>query len=158
MAPSLPTSRYVRTYGTDPARVTVDDDPSRLDLPLVHSFLTASYWARGIPRATLDRAIAGSLVLGVYAAGEQVAFARVVTDRATFAYLCDVFTAPGHERKGYARMLMTAVTEHPDLQGLRRMVLATRDAHALYARFGFTPLGAPDRFMERLDAEVYSRG
>jgi GNAT superfamily N-acetyltransferase len=130
--------------------------PQRLDLDVVHGFLTASYWATGIPRATVERSLAGSLNFGLYRDGAQIGFARFVTDGATFAYLADVFVLPAHRGQGLAKWLVGTALTHPALTGLRRVLLATRDAHALYAQFGFTPLARPERFMEILDLDVYS--
>ncbi|MCE2901007.1 MAG: GNAT family N-acetyltransferase [Gemmatimonas sp.] len=124
-------------------------DASRLDVDAIHAFLTTTYWSPGIPRETLERAIAHSLCIGGYVNGQQVAFARLVTDRATFAYLADVFVLPSHRGQGLSRRLLEALMSHADVQGLRRMLLVTRDAHGLYAKVDFTPLAAPDRFMER---------
>ncbi|HEX6565601.1 MAG TPA: GNAT family N-acetyltransferase [Chthoniobacterales bacterium] len=137
-----------------------------LDLELIHYFLSEhSYWARGIPRDVVARSIANSLCFGVYASGKgaldpgrrQVGFARVTTDRATFAYLADVFILPGHRGQGLSKRLMEAVLAHQDLQGLRRWMLATADAHELYRRFGFAELSQPDRFMQRHDPDVYTK-
>lgn len=133
----------------------ITTDPTRLDAGAIHAFLAQSYWSHGIPRAVVERAIAGSLCFGVLADGAQVGFARVVTDRATFAYLADVYVLEAHRGRGLAKRLMEAVLAHPELQGLRRMMLATRDAHSLYAQFGFVPLSAPDRLMEVLRPDVY---
>ncbi len=130
-------------------------DPARMDLDAVHAFLSQSYWSPGIPRETVLRAAANSLCFGVFHAGKQIGFARMVTDRATFAYLADVYILDAHRGRGLSTRLMEHILAHPDLQGLRRMMLATRDAHALYARYGFTPLKAPDRVMERHDPDVY---
>ena len=130
-------------------------DPTRLDIGAIHAFLSQSYWSAGIPRAVVERAIANSLCFGVFLGNQQVGFARVVTDRATFAYLADVYILPEHRGKGLSRRLMEQVTKHPDLQGLRRMLLATRDAHALYAKFGFKPLAVPERIMEIHNPDVY---
>jgi GNAT superfamily N-acetyltransferase len=135
----------------------ITTDPSRLDLDALHAFLSTSYWSPGIPRATLERAVANSLCFAVLCEGRQVGFARCVTDRATFAYLADVYLLPEHRGQGLARQLMDAVMKHPDLQGLRRMLLATRDAHGLYAKYGFKPLAAPDRMMEVHRPDVYAR-
>lgn len=135
----------------------VSDDPARIDLDVVHGYLSRSYWSAGIPRATVERAVRNSLVFGLYTAGRQVGFARVITDRTTFAYLCDVFVLEEFQGRGLGKWLMEAVTAHPDLQGLRRFVLATRDAHGLYERYGFRPLKSPERFMERHDPDVYRR-
>jgi GNAT superfamily N-acetyltransferase len=136
----------------------ISTDPARLDVDAIHAFLTQSYWSPGIPRATVARAISNSLCFGVFWQGQQVGFARVVTDRTTFAYLCDVYVLETHRGHGLAKQLMDRVMKHPDLQGLRRMMLATRDAHGLYAQYGFTALGAPDRIMEVLKADIYSTG
>src|SRR5207344_3602853 len=109
-----------------------------------HAFLASSYWARGIPRETLDRAIDNALCVGVYDGDRQVGFARVVTDAATFAYLADVFVVESHRGRGLAKWLMEVIVGHPSLQGLRRFSLATRDAHGLYQQFGFRPLVKPE--------------
>jgi N-acetylglutamate synthase-like GNAT family acetyltransferase len=125
-------------------------DISRLDRALIHRFLhDDSYWAKGVPRAVVDRAIDNSLCFGLYAGGgAQVGFARVVSDRAAIAYLADVFVLEGHRGRGLGSRLIEAVMAHPDLQGLRRFFLGTADAHALYERFGFRPLAEPGRMME----------
>ena len=133
----------------------VTTDPAHLDIELIHSFLSNSYWATGIPREVVERSIANSLCFGVYEADKQVGFARVITDSATFAYLADVFIIESHRGRGLSKFLMECIVKHPELRGLRRWTLATRDAHALYARFGFTPLAKPDRFMELHNPEVY---
>lgn len=129
----------------------ISTDPALVDLDVVHGFLTTSYWAAGVARDVVARSIEHSLVFGVYHGDDQVGFARVVTDRATHAYLCDLFVVEGHRGGGIGRWLVTTVLAHPELQGLRRWVLATRDAHGLYAALGFTPLAAPATFMERRD-------
>jgi GNAT superfamily N-acetyltransferase len=139
----------------------ISTDPARQDLAAVHAYLTASYWAAGVPRAVVERSVAGSLPFGIFHAPEarrerQVGFARVVTDRATFAYLADVYVLEEHRGRGLARWLMEVITAHPDLQGLRRFLLATRDAHGLYARFGFRPLAEPARYMEIHRPDVYA--
>jgi GNAT superfamily N-acetyltransferase len=127
----------------------ISTDPGRIDRDLVHRFLSReSYWARGIPRDVVDRCIDNSLCFGVYRGSEQVGFARVVTDRAAIAYLGDVFIVAGHRRRGLGKRLVEVVMRHPDLQGLRRFMLGTEDAHSLYDRFGFRPLAHPDRMME----------
>lgn len=136
----------------------ISTDRARLDIGAIHAFLTQSYWSPGIPRATVERAIANSLCFGAFQQGTQVGFARVVTDRTTFAYLCDVYVLEEHRGRGLAQQLMTRVVEHPDLQGLRRILLATRDAHGLYAKFGFKPLAAPEVMMEVHRPNVYSAG
>jgi GNAT superfamily N-acetyltransferase len=127
----------------------------RLDVAAIHAFLTASYWAPGIPRTTVERALDGSLNFGVYRGGAQIAFLRVVTDAATFAYIADVFVVPDHRGQGVAKWLVAAALTHPALRGLRRLLLVTRDAHAVYAHCGFAPLAHPERFMEITDADVY---
>ena len=140
--------------GPDP--YTISTDPERLDRDRVHHWLAVeSYWARGIPRDVFERSLAGSLCFGVYDGDSQVAFARVISDRATIAYLGDVFVAASHRGRGIGRALMRAVMTHPDLQGLRRWILLTRDAQALYAREGFTSLRSPDRWMECHDSDAY---
>ncbi|RXR07109.1 GNAT family N-acetyltransferase [Pseudoxanthomonas composti] len=136
----------------------ISTDPTHLDLDVIHDFLRQAYWSREIPRETVQRAIAGSLCFGGYVDGAgQVAFARVITDGATFAYLADVFVLEDQRGKGYSKQLMQAVMAHPQLQGLRRFMLATWDAHGLYAQFGFQPAARPDRLMEKLDMDVYTR-
>jgi GNAT superfamily N-acetyltransferase len=122
--------------------------PAAVDVDAVHAYLVRSYWAEGIPREVVARAVAGSLCFSLKLGGQQIGFARAVTDRATFAYLADVYVLEEFRGRGYARRLMEAVVAHPDLQGLRRFVLVTRDAHGLYARFGFTPLARPEGYME----------
>ena len=137
---------------------TISTDPARLDRTLIHEFLADSYWAKGIPRETVDRSIEGALCFGLYQNDRQVGFARVITDRATFAYLADVFVLESHRGRGLAAWLMETILAHPDLQGLRRWMLLTRDAHPLYRKVGFTELAHPERVMERVDAGVYERG
>jgi len=135
----------------------LSDAPGRLDLDVVHGFLTATYWSPGISRELVARAVANSLCFGLYRAGAQVGFARFVTDRATFAYLGDVFVLPEHRGRGLASWMVGTALSHPDLAGLRRLLLATRDQHKLYARLGFAPLARPERFMEIHDPDVYAR-
>ena len=137
----------------------ISSDPARLNLDVVHRYLSEeSYWAGGIPRAMVERAVAHSLCFGVYAPEGQVGFARVVSDRATFAYLADVFVLSAHRGRGLSKRLMAAVTAHPELQGLRRWMLATADAHGLYRQHGFAALARPERFMERRDRIEYGSG
>lgn len=128
---------------------TVSDDPARLDLAVIHGFLTRSYWAEGRSLEMAQRSIDGSLPFGVYHGDRQVSFARVVTDRTTFAWLADVFVLEPYRGRGLADLLLDAILGHPELQGLRRWVLATRDAHGLYARHGWGALEQPERWMER---------
>lgn len=136
----------------------ISTDSARLDIDAIHAFLTQSYWSPGIPRATVARAIANSLCFGVFWEGQQVGFARMVTDKTTFAYLCDVYVLEAHRGRGVSKQLMEYVMQHPDLQGLRRMMLATRDAHGLYTQYGFTSLTAPDRIMEIVRPDIYLKG
>jgi GNAT superfamily N-acetyltransferase len=137
----------------------ISDDASRLDLDAVHAYLSRSYWAAGIPMAVLRRAVASSLCFGVYRIGgdheEQIGFARVITDRATFAYLADVYILEEHRGQGLASWLVEVVLAHPDLQGLRRFMLVTRDAQALYARAGFRAAEASDNVMQIRWPNVY---
>jgi GNAT superfamily N-acetyltransferase len=127
----------------------ISTDAARLDRELVHRFLSEeSYWARGIPRDVVGRAIENSLCFGLYSGTEQIGFARVVTDRAAIAYLGDVFVVAEHRGRGLGKWLIETVMAHPDLQGLRRFMLGTEDAHSLYERFGFRPLARPERMME----------
>ena len=134
----------------------ISTDADRLDVEIIHTFLAQdSYWSRGIPRSIVERAIANSLCFGVYHRDGQVGFARIVTDRSTFALLADVFILEQHRGKGLSKWLMRCVVEHQDLQGLRRLLLLTSDAHGLYSQFGFEPLGSPSRFMEVLRPDVY---
>ena len=134
---------------------TISTDPARLDLDAIHAFLASSYWARGIPRDVMERSIANAIPFGIYEGPRLVGFARVVTDRATIAYVGDVFVLEPWRGRGLSRWLMECVLAHPELQGFRRWLLATRDAHGLYARCGFTPLAAPDRWMERHTPDAY---
>ena len=135
----------------------VSTDKSRIDVPAVHAFLASTYWSPGIPEETVRRAIAGALCFGIYRGAEQVGFARVITDRATYAYLSDVYVLEPHRGRGLATWMMEVITAHPSLQGLRRFSLSTRDAHALYAQFGFVPVANPDRQMEILRRDIYHR-
>jgi GNAT superfamily N-acetyltransferase len=130
-------------------------DRGRLNLDTIHSFLRMCYWARGIPREVVARSIQNSLCFGVYKHAQQVGFARVVSDFATYAYIGDVFVLDAFRGQGLGKWMMEAIMRHPQLQGLRRWTLATRDAHPLYAQFGFTPLKKPGNFMELHDPNVY---
>lgn len=134
----------------------IGTDPAEIDFARVHGYLSRdAYWCKGVPAETLRRAIEHSLCFSAFADGEQIGFARVVTDRGTFAYLCDVFVLPEARGLGVSKAMMQAIDAHPDLQGLRRFILATADAHGLYAQYGFEPLTKPDRFMERYRPDVY---
>jgi GNAT superfamily N-acetyltransferase len=135
----------------------ISTDRDRIDVETVHRYLSAeSYWALGIPLHVLIRSIEHALCFGLYKGGKQAGFARVITDYATFGYLADVFVLEPHRGQGLSKWMMSVIRDHPDLQGFRRWMLATRDAHELYAKFGFTPLNTPDRLMEVLDRDVYS--
>lgn len=125
----------------------ISDDNARLDLETICNFLARSYWANNRPREVIEKSLEHSLNFGVYDGPRQVGFARVVTDRATFAYLCDVFIDEEYRSQALGKWLMECVLAHPDVQTLRRFLLATRDAHGLYAQYGFTPLPNPDRWM-----------
>lgn len=136
----------------------VSTDAARLDRGIVHEFLTTSYWSPGIPRGIIDQAIQHSLNFGLYHEGQQIGFARVITDHATFAYVCDVFVLEAFRGRGLGTWLMEIVIAHPDLQGLRLWILATRDAHGLYRKVGFTTLSQPGRLMERVVHDIYRKG
>jgi GNAT superfamily N-acetyltransferase len=129
----------------------ISSDPSRLDVEVIHAFLTVdSYWARGITRERVQRSLEHSLCFGVYHGARQVGFARLITDRASFAYLCDVFILEPHRGRGLGKRLVAAIHGHSELAGVRRWMLATRDAQGLYAQFGWRALEDPSRFMEIL--------
>jgi GNAT superfamily N-acetyltransferase len=141
----------------------IDTDAARIDLDLTHAFLTTdAYWSPGVPREVVERAIANSMNFGVYKIGglgdAQAGFTRVVSDKATFAWICDVFVLPEHRGHGLGKWLMEVVTSHPDLQGLRRWLLGTRDAHGLYKQYGFHELEDPTTYMIRRDIKRYARG
>ncbi len=156
-------------FGPDPASLQewrregflVTTDPARFDLDVIHGYLRRSYWAEDIPRATAARSIRNSLGFALLAqdpaggAPRQIGFARVVSDRATFAWLADVFVLEAWRGRGLSKWLVACVLEHPELQGLRRFTLGTRDAHGLYARFGFAALADPSRAMEIVRPDVY---
>jgi len=137
----------------------ISDDPARLDRALIFDFLrNRSYWAQEVTREILDRSVENSLCFGVYLDGKQIGFARVVTDFATFAWLADVFVVEEKRGQGISKKLVAAVLAHPRLQGLRRFMLGTRDAHGLYTQFGFKPLAFPERFMEIRPESSYKCG
>jgi GNAT superfamily N-acetyltransferase len=133
----------------------ISTDPSRLDARAIHAYLDRSYWAAGIPMDVLERAIRGSLCFGLYDDDRQIGFARAVTDRATFAYLADVYVLESYRGRGLSKWLMRVIMAHPDLQRLRRFSLVTKDAHGLYAQFGFTPIAHADRCMEIARPDIY---
>lgn len=142
-----------------PVGYEVSTDPARIDLDYVHRYLSQeSYWAGAVPRDVVARSVANALSFGVYAPdGAQVGFARVVTDRATFAWLADVFIDPGRQGLGLGKALMDAIVAHPDLQNLRRFMLATADAHGLYERYGFKTIENPERLMAIIRTDLYPR-
>jgi GNAT superfamily N-acetyltransferase len=145
---------YARQMNED---IEISTDPARLDIDVIHRYLSEdSYWARGIPLALVKRAVENSLCFGAYLNRRQVGFARVITDRATFAYLADVFVLEPYRGRGYGKVLVQAIMEHPYLQGLRQMLLFTRDAHSLYAPFGFLIPDNPERIMIRRGVTGYS--
>ena len=137
---------------------TVTCDTSRMDRTVIAEFLASTYWAHGIPAATVEKSLANSLCFALLDTEEQIGFARVITDYATIAYLADVFVLPQYRGRGLSKWLMECVLSHPELQGLRRWILATLDAHGLYARYGFTPLKRPEIFMERHNPNAYGAG
>jgi GNAT superfamily N-acetyltransferase len=136
----------------------ISDDPARLDVAAIHAYLTRSYWAAGIPLEIIERSVRNSLCLGLYtAAGEQVGLVRVVTDYATYAWLCDVYVLEAHRGRGLSKAMLRAVMSHPRLQTVRRFTLATRDAHSLYAQFGFRPLAKPESQMEKRNPQPWQQ-
>lgn len=135
----------------------ISDQTCDMDIDAIHGFLSQSYWAAGISRSLVKRALDNSLCFGIFdGEGKQVAFARAITDCATFAYLSDVFVVETHRGQGLAKWLLQTMASHPSLQGLRRTMLATEDAHGLYRRFGFTPIQKPDMFMQQWNPDVYA--
>jgi N-acetylglutamate synthase-like GNAT family acetyltransferase len=140
-------------------RFLISTDRSKLDVDVIHRFLARSYWAEGIPRETVMRSIENSLCFGVYDNARQIGFARVISDFATYAYVADVFILEPYRERGLGKELMASIMAHPDLQGLRRWSLGTRDAHGLYAQFGFKPVAntRARTVMEIVDPEIYSR-
>lgn len=133
----------------------VSTDPARLDVDAVHAFLSRAYWCIGIPRKTVERALKNSLCFGLYDGTAQVGMARVITDQATFAYLCDVYVLESHRGRGLGKWLIECVMAHPSIPGLRRLNLATQDAHSLYARHCFKPIAHPEVWMELHKPDVY---
>ena len=136
---------------------SVTCDPAKLDRAVIAQFLSSSYWASGIPPDTVTKSVANSLCFGLFDQDRQIGFARVISDYATIAYLGDVFVLPEYRGLGLAKWLIDCIVSHQELQGLRRWILATRDAHRLYATFGFTPLKRPEIFMEVHDPNVYRK-
>ena len=140
---------------TLPSGYAIATGYERMDIRAIHAYLTTAYWSEGIPFEVVDRAARHSLAFGVFFHDAQVGFARVITDRATFAYLADVYVLEPHRGQGLAQELVGVVLQAPEISGVRRMLLATRDAHLLYARFGFKGLAAPERFMQIHNPGVY---
>ncbi len=132
-------------------------DPAKLDVAAIHGYLSRAYWSEGIPRDIVEKAIANSLCFGLFHGENQIGLARVITDRATYAYLCDVYVLEEYRGKGFGVWLMECVMSHPDLQGLRRFSLATRDDHGLYEKFGFAELKKPESQMETVHHGIYLR-
>ena len=135
--------------------ILVSTDPTRLDVDVIHGFLSQSYWAAGVPRETVERSIRHSICFGAFEEGRQVGFARVISDRAPYAYVSDVFVLPSHRGRSIGKRLMACITSHPELQDLRLWTLFTRDAHGLYRQYGFQDARYPDRLMEKRQARAY---
>jgi N-acetylglutamate synthase-like GNAT family acetyltransferase len=134
---------------------TITTEKEKFDVEFIHSFLTRSYWAEGISKEVIKRSIEGALCFGLFENDKQIGFARMITDKATFAYLADVFIIEEYRGRGLSKWLMEVIMSHPSLQGLRRMMLATKDAHGLYEKFGFTALNNVDRWMQINDPNRY---
>ena len=150
-------SIFTKRKSVGGAHYEIDTDKARLDRGLIHDFLARSPWAKGVPRAVLERALEHSLAFGLYRDGRQVGFARVVTDHATFAYLADVFVVAAERGRGLGGWLVASILSCPELQGLRRWLLGTRNAHRLYRRCGFSEPAPPFAFLERHDPAIYTR-
>jgi len=144
-------SRYAANFRNEKNNYTISTDPARLDLDAIAAMLTRAYWAQGRTRAMIARYVQHSLVFGIYHEHQQIGLARIVSDYTTFAWLCDVFIHEDHRGKGLGKWLLETIHSHPDLQGLRRWMLATRDAHGLYKQFGWTPLDNPERWMNKFN-------
>ena len=139
----------MKPYEITAGNIVISDDKTRLDISTIHAFLSGrSYWAKGVPIETVERSVRNSLCFGMFKAGRQIGFARVVTDFTTFGWLADVFILEEVRGGGLGKILVAAVVGHPELQGLRRFMLGTRDAHKLYEKYGFASLEFPERFME----------
>lgn len=146
----------MKTYEVKKEDFSISTDKTKLNIGIIYNYLCKeSYWAKNIPMKTVKKSIKGSCCFGVYHKSEQVGFARVVTDHATFGYIADVFILDEYRGKGLSKWLMETIMNHPELQGLRRWMLATRDAHGLYAQFGFLPLDKPERIMGLKPFEEY---
>ena len=136
---------------------SVSTDKAQFDVEMIYRFLTNCYWAEGVPRDVVKRSIDNAFCFGVFDREQQVGFARVITDRATYAYIGDVFILESHRGRGLSKLLMKAIMEHPELQGLRRWSLVTNDAQSLYQQFGFSPLSSPHNYMEFVNADIYKK-
>ena len=145
------------TYEWHHGGYTVSTDPARLDLKAIHGFLSKAYWAIGIPMETVKRSIEHSVPFGIYHGGRLIGFGRVITDRATFGYIGDVFVLDEHRGQGLSKWLVECMLAHPELQGFRRWILLTRDAQGLYRKFGFTTPPNPERYMELWKPDIYQR-
>jgi len=143
------------TSKTGEGTIVVSTDRSRLDLDVIHGFLTTAYWSKGVPRETVARSMEHSLCFGAFDGDRQVGFARVISDLTTFAYICDVFALESHRKRGVGKSLMAAIMAHPELQGLRLWTLFTRDAHGLYRQFGFGAPAHPERLMQVHNSDPY---
>lgn len=137
--------------------IQITTDKTKLDFEVIYNFISTSYWAKGIPREVMRKAIDNSICFGAFDGAAQVGFARVITDDATFGYLADVFVLESHRGLGVSKLMMEQVSCHPELEGLRRMMLATYDAHGLYQQFNFKPLSNPANMMECWDPDIYTR-
>lgn len=135
----------------------ISTDPKKLDLKKIHSYLTRTYWSNGIPYKTIERAFKHSLCFGVYDQNELIGVARVISDFATYAYLCDVFIEEDYRGKALGKWLVNCIIEHPDLQGLRRWSLLTKDAHGLYKHVGFQEIKSPEKYMEIVVPNIYQK-
>jgi GNAT superfamily N-acetyltransferase len=145
---------FTRAHGA----YLLSDDPARLDLEAMHSYLKRAYWSEDIPLDVVERAVRGSLCVGAYdAGGAQVGLVRCISDYATFCYLCDVYVLEEHRGRGLSKAMMAMVVAHPKLQGLRRWTLVTLDAHGLYEQVGFRAIANPERFMERIVPDIYRK-
>jgi GNAT superfamily N-acetyltransferase len=138
-------------------RFSISTDKSKLDLAVIHEFLRSSYWSENIPKSIVEKSVKNSLCFGAYEGEKQVGFARVITDYATFAYLGDVFILEAYRGQGLGKLLIQSILEHPELQGLRKWLLVTKDAHGLYRQFGFQDLARPEGYLEIVNPNSYKQ-
>lgn len=138
-------------------RFSISTDKSKIDLATIHNFLKSSYWSDNIPRAIVEKSINNSLCFGIYEGEKQVGFARVITDYATFAYLADVFILEPYRGQGLGKWLVKTILKHPELQGLKKWLLVTKDAHELYRQYGFQNLTRPERYMDIVNSNIYKQ-